>query len=36
VTERRAVPVGDVVAYRRQVVAELEREGLAIADYPWP
>lgn len=36
VTTRRAVPVRDVVAYRRQVVAELGREGLAIADYPWP
>ena len=36
VTERRAVPVGDVVAYRRQVATELGRDGLAIADYPWP
>ena len=36
VTERRAVPVRDVVAFRRQVATGLEREGLAIADYPWP
>lgn len=36
VTERRAVPVEDVVAFRRGVVAELQADGIDIADYPWP
>jgi mono/diheme cytochrome c family protein len=36
VASRRAVPVGDVVVFRREVAAELGREGVAIADYPWP
>lgn len=36
VARRRAVPVTDVVAYRRAVAAELGRDGVAIADYPWP
>lgn len=36
VTRRRAIPVGDVVAFRREVAAELATEGITIADYPWP
>ena len=36
VTERRAVPVPDVVDYRRRVVAALARDGRRVADYPWP
>ena len=36
VTSRRAVAVGDVVARRRAVAAELAGQGIAIADYPWP
>ena len=36
VTRRRAVPVADVVAYRRALAAELGRKGVTIADYPWP
>ncbi|WP_424987504.1 c-type cytochrome [Microbulbifer sp. S227A] len=36
VTHRRALPVADVVVYRRQVVDELKETGIEIADYPWP
>lgn len=36
VTRRRALTVGDVVAFRREVVAELRKSGIEIADYPWP
>lgn len=36
VSRRRAIPVGDVVAFRREVAAELATEGITIADYPWP
>ena len=36
VTTRRAVPVGDVVAYRREVAADLGGQDIPIADYPWP
>ncbi len=36
VTRRRAIPVGDVVSYRREVVEELRRSGIEIATYPWP
>lgn len=36
VSARRAIPVGDVVAYRRGVVAELSAAGITVADYPWP
>ena len=32
----RAVPVPDVVAYRREVAAELARAGIPVAGYPWP
>jgi mono/diheme cytochrome c family protein len=32
----RAQPIGDVVAYRRQLVQRLTAMGLATADYPWP
>ena len=32
----RAEPVGDVVAYRRKVAAELMAQGIATAGYPWP
>ncbi|MBU3028734.1 c-type cytochrome [Paracoccus marinaquae] len=36
VTRRRAMPIGDVVIYRRQVVDELRAAGTEIAEYPWP
>lgn len=36
VTRRRAMPVADVVAYRRALAAELGKAGVTIADYPWP
>ena len=36
VTRRRAELVGDVVAFRREVAAELTAEGVPIAPYPWP
>ncbi|MDQ0322729.1 mono/diheme cytochrome c family protein [Pararhizobium capsulatum DSM 1112] len=36
VTTRRAKPVPDVVAYRRQLVTRLKAEGAKIAEYPWP
>lgn len=36
VTRRRSIPVPDVVAFRRDVVAELAGQGVTIADYPWP
>ncbi|MGK9231770.1 cytochrome c [Inquilinus limosus] len=32
----RAAPVPDVVAYRREVVAELAEAGIPVAGYPWP
>lgn len=36
VARLRAIPVADIVAYRRQVAADLGERGLPIADYPWP
>ena len=36
VERRKAEPVSDVVAYRRDIVARLKDQGVAIADYPWP
>lgn len=36
VTARRAVPVLDVVAYRRALTARLRAEGVVLAEYPWP
>lgn len=36
VTRLRAVPVEDVVAFRREVVDDLAERGIATADYPWP
>ena len=36
VTERRAIPVPNVVDYRRAVVARLDAAGIAVAAYPWP
>ncbi|MFV0292248.1 MAG: c-type cytochrome [Paracoccus sp. (in: a-proteobacteria)] len=36
VSVRRAVEIGDVVVYRRQLVTELGATGIVIADYPWP
>ncbi|HEY9344100.1 MAG TPA: hypothetical protein VIQ53_02260 [Inquilinus sp.] len=32
----RAIPVPDVVAYRREVAAELAKAGIPVAGYPWP
>jgi len=36
VTMRRAIPVADVVAFRRAVVERLAAQGLVAAEYPWP
>lgn len=36
VTRRRALPVPDIVAARREVVRQLDAAGVTIADYPWP
>lgn len=36
VARLRQTNVGDVVKYRRIVVAELQAMGLPVADYPWP
>lgn len=36
VTRRRAIPVGDVVILRREVVEDLRKTGIEIAEYPWP
>lgn len=36
VTRRRAIPIGDVVAFRRKVVEDLRKSGIEIAAYPWP
>lgn len=36
VTRRRAEPIGDLIAYRRKVVAELGKSGIEISTYPWP
>lgn len=32
----RAVPVNNIVSYRRTLVARLRKSGAAIAEYPWP
>jgi len=32
----RAVPVTNVVEYRRDVIAQLKESGEPTADYPWP
>lgn len=32
----RAVPVEDVVAFRRELAASLAEQGIATAGYPWP
>ncbi|MGL4964712.1 MAG: hypothetical protein ACRC67_26030 [Inquilinus sp.] len=32
----RAVPVADVVAYRREVAAAMAKAGIPVAGYPWP
>jgi hypothetical protein len=34
--ERRARRVSDVVAFRRQIAARLNGEGIPTAGYPWP
>ena len=36
VTRRRAVPVSNVVEYRREVAGELAAQGIELAEYPWP
>ena len=36
VTTRRREDIGDVVAFRRHVVRELQASGIEIAEYPWP
>lgn len=36
VTRRRAIPIDDVVTFRRKVVEELRASGIEIAEYPWP
>ena len=35
-TELRAVPVTNIVEYRRDVVARMKESGEPVADYPWP
>ncbi len=32
----RRLQIADIVAYRRAIAARLSRDGVAIADYPWP
>ena len=32
----KAQDVGNVVAYRREIAAELRAQGYDVADYPWP
>lgn len=32
----RAVPVEDIVAFRRNLSASLAKQGIATAGYPWP
>jgi len=34
--ELRAVPVDNVVEYRRDVVRQMQESGEPVADYPWP
>ena len=36
VTRRRAVPVSNVVEYRRVVADDLAAQGIELAEYPWP
>ena len=36
VTRRRALPVSNVVEFRRVVAEELAAQGIELADYPWP
>ena len=36
VTRRRALPVSNVVEYRRVVAEELAAQGIELAHYPWP
>lgn len=36
VARLRAAPVGDIVGYRRTLVARLRKAGAPVADYPWP
>lgn len=36
VDRRRATPVPDIVAMRREIGTELQREGVFLAQYPWP
>ncbi|AEQ52939.1 c-type cytochrome [Pelagibacterium halotolerans] len=36
VTQRRAIPIPDVVENRRDVAALLAAMGIETADYPWP
>lgn len=36
VTERRTRPVTDVVVLRREIAARLVKQGLPMAEYPWP
>lgn len=36
VAERRTRPVTDVVVLRRDIAARLVKQGLPMAEYPWP
>jgi mono/diheme cytochrome c family protein len=36
VARQRAVPVNDIVKYRRTLVARLRKTGVPVAQYPWP
>jgi cytochrome c553 len=35
-TRLRAVPVANIVEYRRDVVSHMKESGAPVADYPWP
>lgn len=36
VSKRRAGPVMNVVAFRREIALQLQSRGIEIANYPWP
>ena len=36
VNRRRAIPISDVVRFRRTLADRLKAEGKTLPDYPWP
>lgn len=36
VARRKLVPVKDLVAFRRELVSKLGKQGVELAAYPWP